>query len=347
MFRLSILMSAALLSTGLLPVVAMAQRTAANKHVLEIEVIFDPGVSANVVAQKWAKQLGDLGFGSVRFRQMQNGDQMGVRTQGAGPSESYEVTVKLNSRGMLVTPGGQFGLGDGPKLKKWLEEVQTGGGLPGQHKTVFGLSTRQLDEVKHDLSTIVSFPTKGLRPERVIEKISASLKTPLTIEPDLQKALAADDPVRDELSGFSAGTALAAIARPAGGVLTPRAGAKGLELVIAAPQANSEMWPIGWPPEEKDEAKVVPMLFQYTDVDIDGVSAEEAITAIQGRLKTPLVWDYNNMVRGRVDLKKPVKVPAGKSYYRRILDRVLAQAGLKCEVRVDDAGRPLIWITTL
>jgi hypothetical protein len=332
---------------SILPNALMAQKATGTKAAIEIEVIFEPGVSANASAQKWAKQLGDLGFGNVRFRQIQNGDQMGVQTQGRGASASYLVTAQLNSRGTLVTPGGQFGYGDGVKLKKWLEDVQAGGGLPGQRKTLFGLSGKQLDEVKKDLSSTVGFSTKGLRPEQVVEKIRAQLKTPLMIDRAIEKAIAADDPVRDEFIGLSAGTALAAIARPAGGVVVPRAGAKGVELAIVAPQSNVEMWPIGWPPEEKDEANVVPMLYQFTEVEIDGVTAEEAIDAIQTRLKTPLVWDYNNMVRGRVDLKKTVKVKAGKTYYRRILDQVLYQAGLKCEVRTDDAGKPLLWITTL
>jgi hypothetical protein len=326
---------------------AVAQKTSGPKPLVEIEVVFEPGVSANAAAQKWAKQLGDLGFSSVRFRQMQNGDQMGVQSQGSGASTSYVVTAQLTSRGMLITPGGQFGYGDGTKLKKWLEEVQGGGGLPGQHKTIFGLTSKQLEEVKKDLSSTVSFSTKGMRPEQAIEKIQNKLKTPLSIDRAIERGIAADDPVRDEFIGLSAGTVLAAIARPAGGVLTPRAGAKGVELTIAAPQPNGEMWPIGWPPEEKDESNVIPMLYQYTDVEIDGVTAQEAIDAIQGRLKTPLVWDYNNMVRGRIDLKKIVKVKAGKTYYRRILDQVLYQAGLKCEVRTDDAGKPLIWVTTL
>jgi hypothetical protein len=325
----------------------LAQRSAGPKPSVEIEVIFEPGVSADAAAQKWAKQLGDLGIGSVRFRQIQNGDSVGVQSQGVGASKSYVVTAQLNSRGTLITSGGQFGYGDGAKLKKWLDEVQGGGGLPGQRKTIFGLSAKQLDELKNDLSSTVSISTKGMRPEQAIEKIHANLKTPLSIDGAIQKAFAADDPVRDEFIGLSAGTALAAIARPAGGVLVPRVGAKGVELTIAAPQPGGEMWPIGWPPEEKDEANVVPMLYQYTEVEIDGVTAEEAIEAIQGRLKTPLVWDYNNMVRGRIDLKKVVKVKADKTYYRRILDQVLYQAGLKCELRTDDAGKPLIWITTL
>ena len=344
--RLAIICAIAMLFSRL-PEMALAQRASSPKASVEIEVIFDPGVSSNAAAQKWAKQLGDLGFSSVRFRQMQNGDQMGVQSQGSGASTSYIVTAQLNSRGMLITPGGQFGYGDGTKLKKWLEEVQGGGGLPGQRKTIFGLTSKQLEEVKNDLSSTVSFSTKGMRPEQAIEKIQAKLKTPLSIDRAIERGIAADDPVRDEFIGLSAGTMLAAIARPAGGVLAPRVGVKGVELTIAAPQPNGEMWPIGWPPEEKDESNVIPMLYQYTDVEIDGVTAEEAIDAIQGRLKTPLVWDYNNMVRGRIDLKKIVKVKAGKTYYRRILDQVLYQAGLKCEVRTDDAGKPLIWITTL
>jgi hypothetical protein len=335
------------LYVSLLPHAVIAQRAAGPKPSVEIEVIFEPGVSANAAAQKWAKQLGDLGFGSVRFRQLQNGDSVGLQSQGSGASKSYVVTAQLNSRGTLITPGGQFGYGDGAKLKKWLEEVQGSGGLPGQRKTIFGLSAKQLDELKNDLSSTVSFSTKGMRPEQAIEKIRANLKTTLSIDRGIEKAIAADDPVRDEFIGLSAGTALAAIARPAGGVLVPRVGAKGVELTIAAPQPGGEMWPIGWPPEEKDEAYVVPMLYQYTEVEIDGVTAQEAIDAIQGRLKTPLVWDYNNMVRGRIDLKKVVKVKAGKTYYRRIFDQVLYQAGLKCEVRTDDAGKPLIWVTTL
>jgi hypothetical protein len=251
----------------------------------------------------------------------------------------------MNSRGALMTPGGQFTLSDSAKLKQWLGEVQaTGGKL---ERTVFGLLPKQFDDVKQRLAAPVGFATKGMRPEKAIEQIRAGLTLPLQIDPAIAQALAADDPVRDELEGVSLGTALAAIARPAGAVLLPKANGNRLELALVAPQGGAEGWPIGWRPEMVDQSKIIPKLFDFTHVEIDGVPASKAIDAIADYVKTPFVFDYNNMAQHRVDLKKPVKVPAGQSYYRRILDRVLFQAGLKAEIRLDDANNPIVWITTL
>jgi hypothetical protein len=41
-----------------------------------------------------------------------------------------------------------------------------------------------------------------------------------------------------------------------------------------------------------------------------------------------------------------VNIPEGQLGYEAVLDRALFQAGLKHEVRVDDAGRPFLWITS-
>jgi hypothetical protein len=320
--------------------------TALAKPLVEMDVVFEPGLSANVSAQKWAKSFGDLGLAGVHFRPVQDGDQVTIKTEGTGDTAVYQITVLLNNRGALVTPAGQFTLSDGAKLKKWLADVQAGGGQPGT-RTVFGLSPKQFDDLNRQLSAPVGFAAKGLRPEKAIEQIRGTLMLPLTIDPAIAQALAADELVRDELEGLSLGTALAAIARPAGGVLLPRISRNSLELTLIAPPPSGDAWPIGWPPELKDESKIVPKLFDFTHVDIDGVPASRALGAIAAYINVPLVYDYNSMVQHRVDLKKPVKVPAGQSYYRRILDRVLFQAGLKAEVRLDDSGKPFLWITTL
>jgi hypothetical protein len=315
---------------------------------LEMEVLVEPGLAASTASQQWSKALAELGVTNVRFRTPQPGERPEVKASGKGQSAEYRITAQMNSRGALVTPAGQFTLSDRAKLSKWLEEmVADGPENLGQPKTIFGLTPRQFEEVRRALSPRVGFATKGVPAPKVVEQIRGKLSLPFSIDAAIDQALAADDPVRDELRDVSVGTALAAIGRPAGAALVPRAVAGKVELRLSPAKENVESWPIGWPPEEKKERDLIPMLFEFLNVDIDNVPASEAVTAIEGRLKVPFLFDHNNMVRHRVDLNKKVKVPAGKTYYRRIFDRVLFQADLKCEVRVDEAGQPLIWITTL
>ncbi|HEY2761886.1 MAG TPA: hypothetical protein VGI75_14115 [Pirellulales bacterium] len=339
-------MSAIICATAYLLLQQAALTNAAQPHV-EMDVVMDASMSSNMAAQKWVKAISDAGIANVRFRNLQNGDQVGINSDGAGDAATICITAQLKSNGTIQTPGGQFSLSDGGKLKKWLDDVKSGAALPGHSKTVFGLTPKQLDEVKKALATPVSFNTKDMRPEKAVQQIEAALTMPFTIDPTIEAAIAADDPVRDELKGVAAGTALAAIARPAGGVLAPRANDKGVGLALVKPQTGGDLWPIGWPPEGTDEAKTLPVLYKFIPVEIEGVPATQAIDALQSRINVPFLFDYNNMVRGRVDLKKPVKLAPGKSFYRQILDTVLFQAGLKAEVRVDDAGTPFVWITTL
>ena len=42
-----------------------------------------------------------------------------------------------------------------------------------------------------------------------------------------------------------------------------------------------------------------------------------------------------------------VRFPAKRTFYKRVLDQVLFQARLEAELRVDDANRPFIWVTTI
>jgi len=325
--------------------VSLGATALAAKPRVEVEIAMEPGVSGNAAAQKWVKVLNDAGIGDVHFRGSQDGDRVTVESKGSGASAIVKVTAQLDSRGALKTSGGQFSYSDVPKLKKWLDDVQASGGPP-QPKTVFGLTTKQFEDAKKVLARPVGISTKGMRPEKIVEQLRANSKLPLSLDPTIAQAMSADDPVRDELDGVSLGTALAAIARPAGGVLAPRAGANGLELVITEPKTGGELWPIGWPPQENDQSKLIPKLLEFTDVEIE-LPLPDVLKAIQERLKVPFLFDHNNIVRQKIDLTKMVTIPATKTFYRKILDRILAQAGLKCEVRVDDAGKPLIWITPL
>ena len=61
-----------------------------------------------------------------------------------------------------------------------------------------------------------------------------------------------------------------------------------------------------------------------------------------------MLFDYNSMARHQVEPDKVrVTLPAGRTYYKKVLDRMLFQGKLKAELRVDEAEQPVLWISTL
>jgi hypothetical protein len=120
-----------------------------------------------------------------------------------------------------------------------------------------------------------------------------------------------------------------------------------LQHVIAVPTAESEAWPMGWPPESS-ERKLAPMLFEFLNVEIAGIPLPKALAALAERLKLSFLIDENALARERIKMdEEKVSVPVGRTYYKRVVDRILAQAMLAGELRVDEAGRPFYWITTI
>jgi hypothetical protein len=306
----------------------------------------NPATSTN--GRKWGDLLTSLGVGNVQIRSVQPGEKIGIEVRGIKETPIYRVIGKLDGS-QLVVPGGKFTLGDRPQIANWLRELGENG-VAGvtEKKGAFGLLAKQLVAVRDDLGQPVGFQTKGLPPAQAIEKIHGQMNYKLVIDESVEKAIAADDPVRDELSGLSCGAALAAIARPAGAILQPKKPSGGeLEYALVRAAEGGESWPIGWPPEQSD-IKVLPQLLDTLSVEIKDIPASQAIAAIQSRMNAPFLFDHNSIAKQRIDMSKAVTIPpAKKAFYATILRQVLFQAGLKYSLRVDEAGKPLIWITTL
>ena len=92
----------------------------------------------------------------------------------------------------------------------------------------------------------------------------------------------------------------------------------------------------------------MPELFKFLNVEITDFSLGETLTAIGGRVKVPMVIDYNALARLEVDLATTkVELPKSNTFYGKALDRILFQANLKYEVRTDEADRPFLWISGL
>ena len=312
---------------------------------VELELATEPGVSPTA-AQQWLSVLKDLPVDNLRIRSARGGEQPEIAKRGA----RVLVTGVITSRGQLVLPGGSFSQADVGRIRGWLTKVKsTGGEAPNAAAAkpfALGLAADQLIELHEGLNVPVSIATKGVSSKDVVRKIRSSVRTPIDIPASIVPAFADDPGVLDELQGVAAGTALAAVVRPLGLVLIPDATSAPIKLVMARVSSGGHVWPVGWPPE-KNPTEYLPALLKFLDVEITDTPLLEALEAVQGRLKAPILFDHNGMARQRIDPAAiNVTVPPGKTFYSKILDRIVVQAKLKWEVRVDEAGQAIIWIST-
>lgn len=299
-------------------------------------------------ARAWLSALEEVGLAGVRVRGARDGDRPSIDRRGSDASPSYHVVGLLTAENKLRVPGGTFGVRDQARISAWVAKLKEGGeeGLSAK-PGAFGLLPKQLLEVQQALGLPVTFSTVGLSASEVVTKLAADLPLKLLLDGATQQALAAPEKIADELQGLTTGTALAAAIRPLGLVLVPEKAAAGVQLRIVDSRAARESWPVGWP-TKKLPKDVLPGLFKFLNVEVNDTPLGESLEAVRGRLEVPLLVDHNSLARQKVDLATTkVTLPKINTFYGRILDRLLVQAKLKYELRVDEAEHPFLWITTL
>jgi hypothetical protein len=287
--------------------------------------------------------------GGVRVRGARPGDRLLIERRGSDAAPTYHVVGVLTASNKLRLPGVTFGIGDKSRIAAWVEKLKAGGEEALTAKpTAFGLLPKQLVAVHEALSGPLAFDTAGHLPRQVVEKIADQLTIQVVIGGSAQRALESEEKVAEELRGLSAGTALAAVLRPLGLVLVPENAAGGaVQVQIKQSSAARESWPVGWS-SKKPPKDVLPDLFKFLNVEVANTPLAESLEAIRGRLKVPLLVDRNSLAKQRVDLQATkVTLPKINTFYGKILDRLLIQAKLKYELRVDEANQPFLWITTL
>ena len=322
--------------------------TAYGEGRVEFELVTEEGFELTG-AREWLSALEGLDLAGVRVRGAKAADRPAIERRGSEAAPTYHVVGILTAANKLRLPGGTFGIGDKAAIAGWISKLKEGGeeGLTTK-PAAFGLLPKQLVEVHEGLSPRVSFSTKGKPPLDVIEEITGGLLTKVVTVASVQKSLETGEPVADELQGLASGTALAAVVRPLGLVLVPeKVAGGGVQVRIVDSRSAKESWPVGWPPK-KPPKDVLPGLFKFLNVEIADTPLAEALEAIRGRLKVPLLLDHNSLARQKVDLQAIKSTyPKGNTFYGKILDQILFQAKLKYELRLDETDQPFLWVTTI
>lgn len=313
---------------------------------IDLELAIDRGSPLNA-SQKWLDFLKEFEFSGLRIRESRATDEPRAESVGTERQPAYRVLGIVTAQNRLHLPGGSFAFGDRSGLSKWRDQLQDGGAealtAPRQ---AFGLSPQQLVATHEALAGPVEFSTLDQPAVEVASRIVKSLPLKTTVDPAAKAALAGDVRVQSEVQQMASGTALAIVLREHGLAFAPRRASGQVYLLVHEGRALDESWPVGWPPQQPP-GNVLPDLFKFLNVDIDKVPLTEALEAVQGRISAPFLIDHGALAKQRiVPDQVPVSHPSGKTTYKVILDRLLTQAKLKHELRVDELSRPFIWITT-
>jgi len=321
---------------------------AAADDPVSFELITAPGFPITGM-MKWLDLFKRLDQTNIQIRGSRGSEKAEVANRGSETRPRYHVVGLLSDRNRLVLPGGEFGIDDQSGLQKWIDKLQREGveGLTAQ-RGAFGLTREQMQLVDQRMRKQVEFNTKDVRTGDVVRKIVQGLQVEFQVTPAARTAFARNETTLDELQGLSSGTALAAALRPLGLVTAPRNASRGqVELVICDVRELDEPWPIGWPPGDSP-FKVAPTLFEYLTVEIRETPLSEALAAIQPRVEVPFLFDHNALARHGIDpTDVNVSFPRGRVLYRKLIDKVLFDARLQGELRIDESGRPLLWISTI
>jgi hypothetical protein len=346
-----------ILATAVIAFACAANSNAAPP--IELELATDRGVQITA-PQEWLQLLAGIGVTNVRIRGLQAGDTPVAKNHGTAERPSYRVFGIITSRDLRL-PGGTFTLGQRAKLKDYFDRL----GADGAESLTaprgrFGLTEKELSAVLADLSQLIDFETKDQTLRAVLDRLQSKLRLKCVIDADAARAIGKAPPVADDLKNFAAGTGLAMMLRSAGLNFRPeksRGEVVAYHIAVASPAAIDQstlgktedqeltVWPIGWEPDEAPGA-VAPTLLESRPVEIRGYSLEEALAAIAPLAKVPLLFDHAALAARHIHPANiQVELAREQLTYRRMIDRILSPARLGSQIRVDENGKPFLWIT--
>ncbi|MCA9239670.1 MAG: hypothetical protein KDA37_05710 [Planctomycetales bacterium] len=296
---------------------------------------------------EWARKLADSGIPRARLRSMQRGEEPGIDQVESHGATVYMVTGVLDRGGTLHLPGGKFTLRELDRLREYLDLVKDEGvaGVTAE-RGQFNLTKPQFEDAFARLGRPIDFETKAMPLFKFLDRLSQRCGLKIEVGHGLEPTMRRLQ-VRDELRSLSLGCGMAIALKAEGMAFSPeKPAAKPMQLKVALTRGLKEKWPIGWPTERRT-SELSPIMVKRINVEIgEGFKLIEVLDNIAPRLEMPLLWDHEMLDRRRADPKQAeVRLPAASMTYRRIFDRLLFQAGLHGEVRVDEAGTVFYWIT--
>jgi hypothetical protein len=320
----------------MLPSLAFAAEVA-----IEIEVAIAPGVVLTA-PQEWADRLGKLGLDRVQIRSARGEEK---------PSTEFNDTqtrlhvVAVLKGDVLVTAERAFRPGQIAELKAHFAKLPERIIEAGIERGQMGLTELEFHTVLADLGKPLGMSTAGQTVNDMLTHCAGKFRLSIRNASGTELQLRTAKPMTLELKDIAAGTALAIALRREELTLRPVHVDKGLELVVERYQRDREVWPTGWKAKESPK-QLAPKLFEALNFEIDGYTLTKALDALAPRLTVQVIMDEWVLERESIQPEKiQVKVPPKKTFLMNAVSKMLSQARLVGELRIDDAGTPFLWVT--
>ena len=313
-------------------------------------VILTPRLGATVAAQRWARVLSDLDV-QAQFRAPIGGDELGVDETVRGTFRMVKVVGRLTDDGQLQLGEKRYTTDDVRQLKEWLDETKAYGaqGAP-LGKPLWGLSQGQFTEIYEALSGAVEQELEGVPLVPALDRLPLPPQYPLRNSVAAGEWLAAHPAgkIENRMQGLSCGTVLALALREAGLGFQPLRTPSGeIELAVTPLSSGQQVWPVGWElPDGVDHGELVPVLHKFTEIGFDNAALQDVLVATGAAIEVPMLIDYYTIRATGIDLaEKVVSYPLKRTTWALMLNSVIRKANLIKEVRIDERGRPFVYIT--
>ncbi len=316
---------------------------------IDLEVAKQAGVSMTA-PQQWARLLGQMDLGSVQMRGIRAGDLPKLERKTVGRGTRYHLLAILTKRNELVLPDRRFRAGDRHALQKYFEQLPAQADYNAAERGRFGLTEKQFRLVYAEFSQPIGFSTVAPRSSgsysasEVVARIEESLTVAVVHVENLR--LRNGKPLAVELQNLSTGTVLAYVLRREGLALYPeQLPNEPLRLSIERTDSKRESWPVGWKPAVSARQSA-PQLYKLRNIEINGFSLAQALAALQPALKIPVLLDDWVLRQRKIDPSQiQVSLPKKRTFLKSAIGKLLSQARLAEELRVDEQGRPFLWVT--
>ena len=322
-----------------------------RRTILSVELLADKR-AGGFIGQQWGRTFEKIGY-SVRIRRTVLDEKPEIKERMLGRLREIRVIGRLDRRGKLIFSDRTFSPGEGSKLAEWLRSLQVYGaqGSP-KGRPVWGLSKSQFDRLFRALSEKVSADIEGLTFDKALARLSLPQQYPVRLATSasgrLRTLSATGRPVRHTLKGHSKGTALALLLGDYGLGFRPlRTPERNIELAIESLEKTTDVWPIGWD-LKNSRAQTAPKMFKFVPEELEKVKLVDALEGISALTDIPVHIDRFGIEARGINVDDiVVSYPPKKTSWSLLLRAVTVPHKLSREFRIDEQGKPFVWVTAL